>query len=148
MGSSRTRARTRVPCTGRRILNHCATREAPYIYVFLPEYRKTCSLSQVLEFQYLAPIGKNRPKKKEKKLRTLRMNKACSVLYLRMFKLRLEGWKAEMWSVRQGKGSRGRRTCEAFAWRVGGLRTEKPSGLRARVRGDRWYGLHPALQTE
>ena len=31
VGSSRTRARTRVPCTGRRILNHCATREVPYI---------------------------------------------------------------------------------------------------------------------
>ena len=29
VGSSRTRARTCVPCTGRRILNHCATREAP-----------------------------------------------------------------------------------------------------------------------
>ena len=28
MGSSQTRARTRVPCTGRQILNHCATREA------------------------------------------------------------------------------------------------------------------------
>ena len=29
VGSSRTRARTRVPCTGRWILNHCATREVP-----------------------------------------------------------------------------------------------------------------------
>ena len=28
MGSSRTGARTRVPCIGRRTLNHCATREA------------------------------------------------------------------------------------------------------------------------
>ena len=28
VGSSRTRARTRVPCIGRPILNHCATREA------------------------------------------------------------------------------------------------------------------------
>ena len=28
MGSSRTRARTRVPCIGRQILNHCVTREA------------------------------------------------------------------------------------------------------------------------
>ena len=28
VGSSQTRARTRVPCTGRQILNHCATREA------------------------------------------------------------------------------------------------------------------------
>ena len=27
VGSSRTRARTRVPCIGRRSLNHCATRE-------------------------------------------------------------------------------------------------------------------------
>ena len=31
VGSSRTRARTRVRCIGRRILNHCATREAPEI---------------------------------------------------------------------------------------------------------------------
>ena len=30
VGSSRTRARTYVPCIGRRILNHCATREALY----------------------------------------------------------------------------------------------------------------------
>ena len=29
VGSSQTRARTRVPCIGRRIHNHCATREAP-----------------------------------------------------------------------------------------------------------------------
>ena len=30
VGSSRTRARTCVPCIGRWILNHCATREAPF----------------------------------------------------------------------------------------------------------------------
>ena len=30
-GSSQTRARTRVPCTGRQILNHCATREALWV---------------------------------------------------------------------------------------------------------------------
>ena len=34
VGSSRARARTRVPCIGRRILNHCATREAR-VKVFL-----------------------------------------------------------------------------------------------------------------
>ncbi|KAJ8790669.1 hypothetical protein J1605_021267 [Eschrichtius robustus] len=34
VGSSRTRARTRVPYIGRRILNHCATREVP-VCVFL-----------------------------------------------------------------------------------------------------------------
>ena len=32
VGSSRTRARTRVPCIGRQILSHCATREA-HIYI-------------------------------------------------------------------------------------------------------------------
>ena len=31
VGSSQTRARTRVPCIGRQILNHCATREAPSV---------------------------------------------------------------------------------------------------------------------
>ena len=30
VGSSQARARTRVPCTGRQTLNHCATREALY----------------------------------------------------------------------------------------------------------------------
>ena len=33
VGSSQTRARTRVPCIGRQILYHCATREAP-VYLF------------------------------------------------------------------------------------------------------------------
>ena len=31
VGSSQTRAQTRVPCIGRQILNHCATGEAPFI---------------------------------------------------------------------------------------------------------------------
>ena len=38
VGSSWTRTRTHVPCIGRRILNHCATREAPqgfFYYYFL-----------------------------------------------------------------------------------------------------------------
>ena len=33
VGSSQTRARTRVPCIGRQILNHCATREAPRLNI-------------------------------------------------------------------------------------------------------------------
>ena len=33
VGSSQIRARTRVPCIGRQILNHCATREALH-YIF------------------------------------------------------------------------------------------------------------------
>ena len=38
VGSSWTRARTYVPCIGRRILNHCATREVPRI---------TCNLKKL-----------------------------------------------------------------------------------------------------
>ena len=34
VGSSQTRARTRVPCIGRQILNHCATREAQFLDFF------------------------------------------------------------------------------------------------------------------
>ena len=34
VGSSQTRAGTRVPCIGRRILNHCTTREVPKQYFF------------------------------------------------------------------------------------------------------------------
>ena len=34
VGSSQTRARTRVPCIGRQTLNHCATGEAQGVMVF------------------------------------------------------------------------------------------------------------------
>ena len=34
VGSSWARARTHVPCIGRRILNHCATREVPGVIFF------------------------------------------------------------------------------------------------------------------
>ena len=37
VGSSWTRARTRVPCLSRQILNHCATREARELF-FFPQY--------------------------------------------------------------------------------------------------------------
>ena len=33
VGSSQTRARTRIPCTGRQIPNHCATREAHDVFL-------------------------------------------------------------------------------------------------------------------
>ena len=33
VGSSQTRARTRVPCIGRQILNHCATRKPIYLII-------------------------------------------------------------------------------------------------------------------
>ena len=35
VGSSQTRVRTHVPCIGRRILNHCATREAQRLWFLL-----------------------------------------------------------------------------------------------------------------
>ena len=44
VGSSQTRARTRVPCIGRQILNHCATREARVLGFELDRYSLTLTL--------------------------------------------------------------------------------------------------------
>ena len=52
VGSSQTRARTRVSCIGRQILNHCATREAP-VY-FFPCF---CLLLFYLIYSPGAPAG-------------------------------------------------------------------------------------------
>ena len=42
VGSSRSRDRTHVPCIGRRILNHCATREVPMVFfLWMLEQTKT-----------------------------------------------------------------------------------------------------------
>ena len=38
VGSSQTRARTRVPCVSRQTLNHCATREAPTTFLMFLIY--------------------------------------------------------------------------------------------------------------
>ena len=49
VGSSRTRARTRVPCTGRQILNHCATREArDYLFKFSLYQSCVCTSVRVI----------------------------------------------------------------------------------------------------
>ena len=45
VGSSWTRARTRLPCIGRRILNHCATREAPQMGSLL--YAIICNIKSL-----------------------------------------------------------------------------------------------------
>ena len=62
VGSSQTRARTRVPCTGRQILNHCATREAliPSLYVWIsipytPSSLKSYSGYYTLSLLFLNP---------------------------------------------------------------------------------------------
>ena len=44
VGSSWIRDRTRVPCIGRRILNHCATREVPLISL----HKKLCDTKKTL----------------------------------------------------------------------------------------------------
>ena len=50
VGSSRTRAQTRVPCIGRRILNHCATREA-LPSSLLKSQTTTCNIFFCLELK-------------------------------------------------------------------------------------------------
>ena len=64
VGSSQTRARTRVPCIGRQILNHCATREAPapllftcfILFFFLLLYRNTSGLSKLFRIQTILSL--------------------------------------------------------------------------------------------
>ena len=52
VGSSRTRARTRVPCTGRRTPKHCATREALF-YFDKYAFKVSQSLSELTPTQTL-----------------------------------------------------------------------------------------------
>ena len=49
-GFSQTRARTRVPCTGRQTLNHCATREAPLTFLLSTLSQRTlcCSIQYIV----------------------------------------------------------------------------------------------------
>ena len=69
VGSSQTRDRTRVPCIGRWILNHCATREALnhyFVFQILPllhsfsflrlELSQTCRVSYFILYLYLSFI--------------------------------------------------------------------------------------------
>ena len=54
VGSSWTRARTRVPCIGRRILNHCATREVPLPMISLVAHLENCaSLQSYIKFTFI-----------------------------------------------------------------------------------------------
>ena len=56
VGSSRTRAQTRVPCIGRRILNHCTTMEVPLcsslisLFPSCYKYCKYCKLANIIGF--------------------------------------------------------------------------------------------------
>ena len=54
VGSSQTRARTRVACIGRQILNHCATREAlPVLYSF--DFSRACYVQGTIYKYDLVP---------------------------------------------------------------------------------------------
>ena len=53
VGSSWIRARTRVPCIGRWILNHCATREAPCSLVFNPSIPLLRTLGKQYRLVYI-----------------------------------------------------------------------------------------------
>ena len=57
MGSSRTRARTHVPCIGRRILNHCATREALYLSILFPRFWVAFTIITLYSFSGKLPIS-------------------------------------------------------------------------------------------
>ena len=50
MESSRTRAQTRVPCIGRRILNHCTTREVPRLLLIKKKQNRYFKLRNLVLF--------------------------------------------------------------------------------------------------
>ena len=57
VGSSQTRARTRVPCNGRQILNHCATREAPAPGFFNHSVQEPEILTHRCQVRQLSPLN-------------------------------------------------------------------------------------------
>ena len=54
VGSSQTRARTRVPCIGRQILNHCTTREARVLIILFHIVQRTKSATKNVAIKFLA----------------------------------------------------------------------------------------------
>ena len=60
VGSSRTRARTRVPCIGRQILNHCTTRGAPHFTSSFPIWMPFISFSCLISLSRTASTMLNR----------------------------------------------------------------------------------------
>ena len=65
VGSSQTRARTRVPCIGRQILNHCATKEAPSLLLKIrfPDTFSCCIFFAALSFFFVSLTKKVTPKR-------------------------------------------------------------------------------------
>ena len=63
VGSSQTRARTRVPCIGRQILNHCATREASQIFSYsIPGYLNSYVWKLLMQTLALSsPLSSSQP---------------------------------------------------------------------------------------
>ena len=63
VGSSRTRARTHVPCIGRQILNHCATREVPptlfTFYLFDNSHPNWCEVMSRCGFDLISLMIRN-----------------------------------------------------------------------------------------
>ena len=63
VGSSQTRARTCVPCIGRQILNHCATREALF-FIIKGQIPTFMSISKYINhhlFQMIIPCAQRYP---------------------------------------------------------------------------------------
>ena len=53
VGSSQTRARTRVPCIGRQILNNCATREAPMLFFNVLNWQRIINIKVICIYMYI-----------------------------------------------------------------------------------------------
>ena len=84
VGSSRTRARTHVPCSGRRTPNHCATREVPALDSLIKAKNKFEQLKELEKEEQTKPkaIGKKeiiKVREERNKIENRKKQKTASV---------------------------------------------------------------------
>ena len=104
VGSSRTRARTHVPCIGRRILNHCATREVPrhYLWVYWQVFRTVCFWGLLIFNSHIEILNhKNNDDEKKKVPELSGFTMVMTEKYSQQF---LPKWKGHQWGRKTFEG--------------------------------------------
>ena len=106
MGSSRTRARTRVACIGRRILNHCATREALCVLFFdepllFKQHLLGCYVHWSPEhlnwYSYASWFGDLGGKQGERACTIIFLSRKLMLSHMKTFSSGIKGWFVKPW---------------------------------------------------
>ena len=108
VGSSQTRARTHVPCIGRQILNHCATREAQDP-LLKGKIKRSLGLQNAKIFPFLCTLEKSllRNHLKRKFIASCRCDNCQIAIQIFFFhgalliadRITHESFKIEMWKI-------------------------------------------------